>query len=113
MATSSFRINEIIVLALGCSSTRFDKNGVKSGEVPLSKELLIFRVEAITDPWLCEDVARFGGIGFDLLAKLADEDAQVFGLFDVIAAPDGAQQCAVRERFIRVADEVDKQLVLL
>src|SRR5262245_65647194 len=71
----------------------------------------IFHIKAITDPRFGEDVARFGGIRLDLLAQLTDEDAQVFGLFDVIAAPDRSEQRAMSEDFVGVADEIDEQVI--
>src|SRR5262249_26333460 len=71
----------------------------------------IFHIKAITDPRFGENVTRFGGIRLDLLAQLTDEDAQVFGLFDVIAAPDRSEQRAMSENFIGVADEINEQVV--
>src|ERR1044072_2934935 len=70
-------------------------------------------VEAVADPGFGEDVARAGRVGFDLLAQLADEDAQVFGLLDALAAPDRREQRAVRENLAGVVQEVDEQLEIL
>ena len=68
-------------------------------------------IKSVPYPWFGQNVARFGWIGFDLFAQLADEHAQVFGLFRVIAAPDRAEQRAVRQDFARVADQVREQFI--
>src|SRR5205085_6776826 len=70
-------------------------------------------VEAITDPRFGENVARRGRVGLDLFAELADEDAQVLGLLNVIPAPDGGKQSAMRQHSPCVANEVSEQLEFL
>jgi hypothetical protein len=45
-------------------------------------------IKSVAHPGFGQDVAGLGGVGFDLFAQLADEDAQVFGLFGVITAPN-------------------------
>src|SRR5437763_11082068 len=75
--------------------------------------LYAFGVEAITDPRLCQNVLRFGRIRFDFLAQLADEDAQVFGLLDVVAAPDAREQRAMREHLAVLPDEMHEQIKFL
>lgn len=47
------------------------------------------RFKAVPNPRLGEKIFRRGGIGLNLFAQLADENAQVFWLFDAIRAPDG------------------------
>jgi hypothetical protein len=47
--------------------------------------------ETVSYPWLREDILGLGGIRFDLFPELIDEDAQIFGLFAIIGAPDGLQ----------------------
>ena len=56
---------------------------------------------------------RVRRIRLNFLAELTDEDVQVFGLLDVVTAPDGPQQNAMREHFAGMADEVHQQVVLL
>src|SRR2546429_9815844 len=73
---------------------------------------LCARIEAVASPRLCENVARTGHVWLDLLAQLADENAQVFILFDGIPAPDGGEQGAMRENFSRMAQEVNHQVIL-
>ena len=73
---------------------------------------LVF-LEAVADPGFGEDVAWRGCIGFDLFAQVADEDAQVFVLFDVVAAPDRGEQRTMRQNFSRVLEEVDEQIKFL
>lgn len=58
-------------------------------------------------------MARFRGVGFNLLSKLADEHSEVFGLFDVVAAPDGRQERPVSENFPVVAQEIREQIEFL
>ena len=54
-------------------------------------------IKAVTDPGLSQDVFRVGRIRFQLFAQLADEDSEIFGLFSVVTAPDGAEQFVVSE----------------
>src|SRR5205085_11760106 len=70
-------------------------------------------VEAITDPRLCQNVLRSGRIRLDLFAQLADEDAQVFGLLDVVAARDGRKQRAMREHFAVLPEDMPEQIKFL
>ena len=53
------------------------------------------------------------GVGFDFLAELVDEDAEVFGLVAVVRTPDSLQQAAVGLGFSSVGDELPKQLEFL
>src|ERR1700733_11717697 len=46
-------------------------------------------LEAVADPGFGEDVFGLGGVGFDFFAELVDHDAEVFGFFAVVGAPDG------------------------
>src|ERR1044072_9840108 len=69
-------------------------------------------VEAITDPGFGQNVLRRGGIRLDLFSELADEDSQVFGLLDVVAAPDGRKQRPVSQHFASVTEQVRKQVEL-
>src|SRR5437867_2111614 len=62
---------------------------------PASGCCLSFRFEAITDPGIGEDVLR-SLIGFNFLAQLVDEHAQILGLLHTLAAPDGIEQDAMR-----------------
>ncbi len=48
-------------------------------------------LEAVADPWLGEDEFGLGGVGFEFFAELVDDDAEIFGFFAVVGAPDGLQ----------------------
>ena len=51
---------------------------------------LLSGLEAISDPRLGHNVARRGGVGFQFLAQLADEDAEIFDLLGALSAPNSA-----------------------
>ena len=53
-------------------------------------------MEAVADPRFGEDVFGFGGIGFEFFAELVDDDAEVFGFFAVVWAPNGLEETTVR-----------------
>ena len=44
---------------------------------------------------------------------MSDEDAQIFVLLGIVAAPDGAQQRPVRQDLARIAQQVDQQIEFL
>ena len=71
------------------------------------------RMKAVADPRLGENVVRVRRIKLNFLAELADEDAQVLGLLDVVTTPDSPQQNAMREHFPGMADQVYQQVVFL
>jgi len=52
--------------------------------------------EAVTEPRFGQDVLRLGGIRFDLLSKVRDENAEIVALISVIRAPNGLQQFPMR-----------------
>src|SRR6185369_14329703 len=70
---------------------------------------LVF-LEAVADPGFGEDVAWRGCVGFDLFAQVADEDAQVLVLFDVVAAPQRREQRTMSKNLAGVFYEVDQQI---
>ncbi len=55
--------------------------------------------KAIADPRFGQDVLGFGGIGFNLLTKMGNEDAQIVGLIAVVRPPDRLKQFPVRHGF--------------
>jgi len=67
------------------------------------------RIEAVTDPRLRQDVT-WCCVRFDLLPQVPNKHSQVFVLFYVVVAPDGGEQCAVREDLSRVFDQVNQQI---
>jgi hypothetical protein len=69
------------------------------------------RVETITNPGLCDDVAGLFG-GLDFFAELADVDAEVFGLVGV-GTPYGMQERAMGENLSGVLGEDDEEVELL
>ncbi len=56
---------------------------------------------------------RRGGFGFDLLAQLADQHAQIGQIVDVRRAPDGGEQLAVGEHPAVAFGQPRQELVLL
>ena len=64
--------------------------------------------ESISNPGVRQDVARVTLFRFQLLSQVADEHAQVFGLFDTVFTPDGREQRAVGNDFARVPCQIQK-----
>src|SRR5262245_50011103 len=67
-------------------------------------------LQAVSDPRLGEQMDRLGGVRLDFFSKLVDEDAKVVDLIAVVGPPDRLQQLAVRHDFVRVGDEIAKQI---
>ena len=63
-------------------------------------------LEAVANPGFGEDVFWLGGVGFEFFAELVDYDAEIFGFFAVVGAPDSLEQAAVREGLALTGDEV-------
>ena len=59
------------------------------------------------------DVFGVVGIGFDLLAQIADEHAQVVHLVAIVGTPDRLQKLAMGHGFIGMAGEIADQIQLL
>src|ERR1700730_896104 len=74
---------------------------------------LLVRTEAITYPRLGKNVARRGRIGFEFLSQVADEDAQVLVLLDVIASPHSCQQRVMSEHLSGVVYEINEEIKFL
>jgi len=53
------------------------------------------------------------GFCFELFAQLSDKDAQIFGLMGRLRAPDGGQQCAMRNYLAGVAGKMEQQIEFL
>src|SRR5258708_1083081 len=70
-------------------------------------------VEAVANPGLREYVTGRTGIGLDLLPQLADEHAQVLGLFAVVCSPDCGEQFSMSQNFSRVPHKVGEQIEFL
>ncbi len=83
------------------------------GGLTFSNLGLLIRTEPITYPRLGKNVARRGRIGFELLSQVADEDAQVLVLLDVIATPYGSQQGVMREHLSGVVYEINEEIKFL
>src|SRR5262249_968653 len=49
-----------------------------------SSESSYSNIEPVADPGFGQDVLRLGRIGFDLLSKVGDKDAQVIGLIAIV-----------------------------
>src|SRR5579859_5587308 len=73
--------------------------------------LLWIRAEAIPDPWFRHQVRL--GPDLDLLAELADEDAQVLGLADTVNAPHRREQRTMGQHTSGMFRHVEQKLKLL
>ncbi len=79
--------------------------------------LLVFAVEAfgneaVADPGLGLN-ELLAGFGLELLAKLADKDAEILRLVCRLRAPDGGEQGAMRHDLAGVAREVEQKIEFL
>src|ERR1019366_1621640 len=72
--------------------------------------ILFAGLEAVSHPRLGDDVARGGGVGFQLLAQLSHEDAEIFDLLRTLSSPDGAQESAVVHDLARTPCQEDEQV---
>ena len=71
------------------------------------------QLEPVAEPRFGEDISGFCGISLDFLAKLINDDVQVFHLVAIIWPPDRLEDFAVRNGDVRVRDQVTKNLKLL
>src|SRR5271166_4431345 len=71
------------------------------------------RFEAIAHPRLRQDVLRRARIELQLLSQLADEDAQIFVLFDAVAAPHRVEDRAVSQYFPWMLRHIHQHVKLL
>src|ERR1035438_4879983 len=76
-----------------CKPTIIQNGSTRRGEGSAS----VPRLETIPHPRFGEDVLWRTGIGLQLLAQLADEDPQIFVLFDAVTAPHRVQNRAVSQ----------------
>src|SRR6266446_7989197 len=88
-----------------------DRLRCKKAEFP-GQSRSVTRLEAIPDPGLGENVLRSCRVRLDLLSQLADENAQVLGLLDIVAPPNRRQQRTVRENFPSMTGQMDHQIKL-
>src|SRR5579864_1767828 len=82
-----------------CSRVTSSWMGPVGTNHPLSRRLFPFRLKAVADPGIGENVLR-RVIGLNLLAQLVDEDAQVLGLLHALASPHRIQQNTVSEDLV-------------
>src|SRR5271166_3267936 len=71
------------------------------------------RLEAVSYPRLGENIFRRAGFGLQLLAQLADEDAQIFVLLDTVASPNRVEDRTVGQHFARVLRHVHQHVEFL
>ena len=71
------------------------------------------QLEPVPHPGLGEDVFRFGGILLYLFPQLIDECAQVFNLVSVVGPPYCLKEPQMRERNVRMRNQVVKKVKLL
>src|SRR5262252_4367092 len=72
-----------------------------------------WKLQTISHPRLGQQELGIGGIGLDLLAKLFDEDAQVFGFVAVVGSPDGLQELAMWNRAVGMKGQITEKIELL
>ena len=65
----------------------------------------LLRHQAIADPGLRYDEARFGGFGFEFLPQMRDINAQIMRVLDVVGTPDFEEDLSVGEDLAGVLDE--------
>src|ERR1039458_7399488 len=68
--------------------------------------------EAVADPGFGLDVL-FAGFGLELLAQLADKDAQILRLVGRLRSPNRGEQRAMGHDLSRVAGQVEEQVEFL
>ena len=71
------------------------------------------QLKPVAEPGFSEDISGFRGISFNLLAKLVNNDVQVLHFVTIIWPPDGLEDFAMRDRDIRVCNQVMENLELL
>src|ERR1700733_4253329 len=78
-----------------------------------SRLAFVRALEAISHPWVGQDVARLARIGLDLFAQLVNEDAKRFHLLSVVRAPYRLEQPAMRQALPLVCNQLAQKLKLL
>ena len=69
-------------------------------------------MKSVPEPWLCEDITGLGGIGLDLLAKLIDENVQIFDFVAIVWSPNGLKNLCMRNCNVWVRDQIVENLEL-
>src|SRR6266496_6603199 len=70
------------------------------------------RLKPVSDPGIRNDVAWRSFIDFQFLSQVSNANAQIFGLFHAVGAPNGRQQRAVSDDPVGVTREIDENLEL-
>ena len=70
-------------------------------------------MKPVPGPGLSYDVAGFGRITLYFLAEVANEDAQVLRLLDVIATPHGCEKRAMRKYLVGMSHHEDQEVKFL
>ena len=71
------------------------------------------QAEPVSDARRSQDIARLGGLGFNLLAELIDEHPQIDHLVAVVRFPHRLQEAAMRNGRIGVGSQILQQMKLL
>src|ERR1039458_1750362 len=79
----------------------------------LKTALLFAGLEAVSNPWLGDDIARRRCFRLQLLAELANEYAQILNLFRTLPTPDCAQQRPMGYHFAGMACKINQQIKFL
>jgi cell division GTPase FtsZ len=68
------------------------------------------QVKPVANPRLGQKILGVGWFGFNFLAKLIDEDAEVLDLLAIIRPPHGLQDSSMRNRDVWLCNQVMKNL---
>src|SRR5579884_1940 len=90
-------------LRSGCGSSRCRARG---------SDWFSWRREAVSNAWLGQNQLRMRRILLDLLAQIADVNAEVLGLVSVLSPPNPSKEVLVQDDTPRVRHELVEQLVL-
>jgi len=66
------------------------------------------QVKPVANPRLGQEILGVGWFGFNLLAKLIDEDAKVLDLLAIIRSPNGLEDFSMRDRDVRPCNQIMK-----
>lgn len=84
----------------------FEEYGNNEGELRLTDQ-------PVADRGFVDDDGRVGRIGFELLPKAADRDAEIFDLLFLGGSPDGAEEMGVGEDSAGVLCEFREDAIFL
>ena len=84
-------------------------------ELPMKGQELGFaggQLKYVPEPWLCEDIAGLGRVRLYLLAKLIDENVQIFDFAAIVWSPNSLKNLCMRNCNVWVRDQIVENLEL-